>query len=348
MVEVAQDDFQAKESSDVAEQEGTSWESDDNGVPEDTFSEQWLRAQMGRYSFVRGRYAALPGHCNPMYDITECSGSETAMSMKNVRSMTMLAIASWAMLAATDADAKKRPSGGSDVTSAPSSVFRVQVDKSHAVQDHFMEIRMSRPPGQVHLTVKTEEGAIIADVVEDFTGKPAGAPLVVRWNQSADDPIGTIELRMYDRDDHYIDQEYSAWYVPIPHDEVNFRTDSSDIDAAEVPKLDAAFAKVQEVLSKDKAREHKSLTLYIGGHTDTVGNGAYNLRLSQARAQSLARWFRQRGVRIPVAFQGFGETALRVQTPDETDEVKNRRADYILADDAPPTRGGGTGWKRIN
>ena len=53
-------------------------------------------------------------------------------------------------------------------------------------------------------------------------------------------------------------------------------------------------------------------------------------------------------MRIPVAFQGFGETALRVQTPDETDEVKNRRADYILADDAPPTRGGGIGWKRIN
>ena len=71
----------------------------------------------------------------------------------------------------------------------------------------------------------------------------------------------------------------------------------------------------REVLSKDKAREHKNLTLYVAGHTDTVGNAGYNLKLSQARAQSLGRWFRQRGVRIPIAFEGFGETALKVQTP---------------------------------
>jgi outer membrane protein OmpA-like peptidoglycan-associated protein len=213
-----------------------------------------------------------------------------------------------------------------------------------------MEIRMSRPPGKIQLTVKTEEGAVIADLQEDFSGKPANAPLVVRWDQGRDQPTGSIQLRMYDRDEHFIDQEYSAWYVPIPHEEVNFRTDSSDVDASEVPKLDAAFGKIQEVLAKDKAREHKNLTLYIAGHTDTVGNNAYNLQLSQRRAQSLARWFRGKGVRIPIAYEGFGETVLRVQTPDNTDEVRNRRADYIIADDAPPMQGTGfkPAWKRIN
>jgi outer membrane protein OmpA-like peptidoglycan-associated protein len=213
-----------------------------------------------------------------------------------------------------------------------------------------MEIRMSRPPGKVQLTVKTEEGAVIADIQEDFTGQPARAPLVVRWDQAPDQPTGSIQLRMFDRDEHYIDQEYSAWYVPIPHEEVNFRTDSSDIDASEVPKLDAAFGKAQEVLAKDKAREHKNLTLYIAGHTDTVGNAGYNLKLSQARAQSLARWFRLRGIRIPIAFEGFGETALRVATPDQTDEPRNRRADYILADDPPPMKSIGfkPAWKRVN
>jgi outer membrane protein OmpA-like peptidoglycan-associated protein len=232
----------------------------------------------------------------------------------------------------------------------PGPTLRVQVDKSHALTEHWLEIRMSRPPGVVQLTVKTEEGATIADVQQDFTGRPANAPLVVRWDQEADQPIGSISLRMSDRDGHYIDQDYSAWYVPIPHEEVNFRTDSSEIDAAEVPKLDAAFAKIQEVLAKDQAREHKNLTLYIAGHTDTVGNNAYNLRLSQARAQSLARWFRVKGVRIPIAYDGFGETALRVATPDQTDEPRNRRADYIIADDAPPMMGTGykPAWRRVN
>ena len=64
----------------------------------------------------------------------------------------------------------------------------------------------------------------------------------------------------------------------------------------------------------------------------------------------MARWFRQKGVRIPIAFEGFGETALRVQTPDETDEVRNRRADYILADDPPQLKASGfkPAWRRVN
>jgi len=252
------------------------------------------------------------------------------------------------ILIPSPAFAKKHSSGGRVVSRG--SVFRVEVDKSHALDEHRMIVRMSRPPGKVQLTVKTEEGAVIADIQEDFTGRSAGSPLVVKWDQSPDQPTGSIQLRMYDRDEHYIDQEYSAWYVPIPHEDVNFRTDSSDIDAPEVPKLDSAFAKIQEVLSKDKAREHKNLTLYIAGHTDTVGNAGYNLKLSNARAQSLARWFRSKGVRIPVAYEGFGETALRVQTPDQTDEPRNRRADYIIADEAPPMQGSGfkPSWRRIN
>lgn len=259
-------------------------------------------------------------------------------------------VASWgaAFVVASPAEAKRarKKSAAAPAT----TVFRVEVDKSHALDEHWMEIRMSRPPGKVQLTVKTEEGAIIADVQEDFTGKPAHAPLIVRWDQDKDQPTGSISLRMYDRDEHYIDQEYSAWYVPIPHEEVNFRMDSSDIDPSEVPKLDAAFEKIQEVLAKDKAREHKNLTLYIAGHTDTVGNNAYNLQLSLRRAQSLARWFRGKGVRIPIAYEGFGETVLRVATPDNTDEVRNRRADYIIADEAPPMTGTTIKpvWRRVN
>ena len=225
----------------------------------------------------------------------------------------------------------------------------VKVDKSHALTDHRLQIRMSRPAGKVMLIVTTEDGIRIADLETDFTGKPSNAPLDLTWEQGEEQSVGSIWLRMYDREGHYLEQEYSAWYVPIPHEEVSFRTDSSEIDASETAKLDAAFGKIEEVLAKDKARDHKNLTLYVAGHTDTVGNGGYNLKLSQARAQSLARWFRQKGVRIPIAYEGFGETALRVQTPDQTDEARNRRADYILADDAPPLRSTGfrPTWKRI-
>jgi outer membrane protein OmpA-like peptidoglycan-associated protein len=280
-----------------------------------------------------------------------CSSSSR---LRHARSAFAVAAALCALLATTPASAKKRSGSGSG-SSAPRSatnaaVFRIEVDKSHALDEHWMGIKMSRPPGKVRLTVLTEEGQVLVDVDKDFTGRAPGESLVVRWEQGKEQPIGEIHLHMEDRDEHFIEQQYSAWYVPIPHEEVNFRTDSSDIDASEVPKLDAAFVKVQEVLSKDKARDHKNLTLYVAGHTDTVGNGAYNLKLSQGRAQSLARWFRQKGVRIPIAYEGFGETALRVSTPDQTDEPRNRRADYILADDPPPFTAAGfkPAWKRVN
>jgi hypothetical protein len=38
-----------------------------------------------------------------------------------------------------------------------------------------------------------------------------------------------------------------------------------------------------------------------------------------------------------VLYEGFGEEALLVSTPDETDEPKNRRAEYILSIDDPTT-----------
>jgi hypothetical protein len=55
-------------------------------------------------------------------------------------------------------------------------------------------------------------------------------------------------------------------------------------------------------------------------------------------------------VHIPIAFEGFGETALLVPTPDETDEPRNRRADYIIADEPPPVKSTGfrLGWKHVN
>ena len=254
----------------------------------------------------------------------------------------------YALLITSSAGADKPSADGRG--NSRGSALKVQVDKSHALDEHRMGIRMSRPPGKIEISVTNENGIVIAEHEHDFSGRSAGASLVVSWDQPRDKPIGSIVLRMYDRDGQYVHQEYSAWYVPIPHEDVNFRTDSAEIEAPEIPKLEEAFAKVQEILSKDKAREHKKLTLYVAGHTDTVGSAGYNRGLSQTRAQSLARWFRQRGVHIPIAFEGFGETALLVQTPDETDEPRNRRADYIIADEPPPVKSTGLrpGWKHVN
>ena len=79
------------------------------------------------------------------------------------------------------------------------------------------------------------------------------------------------------------------------------------------------------------------LKLFVAGYTDTVGSHSANQSLSNNRARSIAQWYRQNGLRIPIYYQGFGEEVLAKPTPDETDEPANRRALYILSSQQPAT-----------
>ena len=254
-----------------------------------------------------------------------------------------LALACLAATTARPAEAAK--------AAAPASSLKVAVDKSKVdMKAHRLEVKMSRPAGKVKITVYSESNAVLADDEQDFSGRPGGTPLIVTWNPSSDASVGKIELRAYDAQGNWVGVEIAPWFVNIPHDDVNFKTDSSEIDAPEVPKVEAAFAKIEEALAKDAAagRMHAGITLYIAGHTDTVGSSTHNFKLSQDRARSIAAWFRKRGVKIPISYEGFGETSLAVKTADNIDEVKNRRADYILSD-GPPTLSTSfhASWKRI-
>jgi outer membrane protein OmpA-like peptidoglycan-associated protein len=234
---------------------------------------------------------------------------------------------------------------------AAGTPLQVQVEKAKVdLKQHRLEVKMSHPAGKVKITVVGESGATLADETQDFTGRAAGVPLIVTWSPSSDEAIATIDVVAYDAQGSWVGVQISPWFVAIPHEDVNYKTDKADIEDGEVPKLEAAFAKLNEVLAKDAAhgKQHPGITLFIAGHTDTVGNASYNLKLSQARARAIAAWFRKRGVKMPIAFEGFGETAPAVKTADNVDEPKNRRVDYILSDD-PPRYGGAfaPAWKRL-
>jgi outer membrane protein OmpA-like peptidoglycan-associated protein len=83
-----------------------------------------------------------------------------------------------------------------------------------------------------------------------------------------------------------------------------------------------------------RALSHEALAAYrfrIEGHTDTTGSRSANMSLSQARAARVAEYLQSRfGVAAarlePV---GRGQETLKVQTPDQTPEPRNRRVQVI-------------------
>ena len=241
-------------------------------------------------------------------------------------------------------------SGRTHATSAP----QIQVDKSRVdLVNHRLELRLSHPPARVDIKVLSDAGDVLAEDSRDFTGAAAGAPLEIGWTPSSPAPAARIELVAHDTAGGFAGLAVFSWSLSIPHEEVVFNTGSSEILESERPKLEASLHAITHALATHRA-EFGRPTLYIAGHTDTVGSDASNLELSRARAQAIGRWFRGHGVTIAIAYEGFGESALAVKTADEVDEARNRRADYILSVEPPALSGPGAGatvrpiWKRIS
>ncbi len=227
--------------------------------------------------------------------------------------------------------------------------LQIQVDKAKVdLAGSRLEVKLSRPAGKVEVRVIGDGGMVLAEEEHSFTGKAAGEPLEVTWSPRSKAEVVKIELRAYDEDGFFSGMAIVPWAVHIPHEEVAFKTDSAEIEATEKPKLEASFTKIAEALARHK--ELGNITLFIAGHTDTVGLDTYNLTLSRKRAQSIGGWFRKRGLRIPIAYEGFGEHAPLVRTADNVDEPRNRRVDYILAVEEPALKAVGfrAAWKRIN
>ena len=238
-------------------------------------------------------------------------------------------------------------------SSAPREVpgrtpLQIVIDKAKVdLNDHHLELRASRDLAKVTVHVVGDSGAVLAHEVVELASHPAGTPLVVGWTPLNDEAVARIEVFAYDVDGYYKGIAITPWSVVIPHEDVNFKHDSSQIEEPERPKLEASFARVADALARHT--EIRGVALFVAGHTDTVGDAGYNLGLSRRRAQAIAKWFRQRGLKIPIAYEGFGESALLVKTADQVDEPRNRRADYILSVEEPVFKVSGfhPSWARI-
>jgi outer membrane protein OmpA-like peptidoglycan-associated protein len=237
-----------------------------------------------------------------------------------------------------------QPRGGVPLQTPQRRALEVRIDRAKVDLDHHrLEVKLSRAADKVTLKVIGESGATLAEVEKPFKGAAAGTPLEIGWSPSSDEAVTKIEVWGYDTDGYYAGVAIVPWKASVPHQEVAFQTDSDVIGAAEVPKLQASLATIRE-LAKKRADLGK-VTLYVLGHTDTVGSAEHNLGLSRRRARAIAAWFKSRGLALAIAYEGLGERSPLVKTPDETDEPRNRRVDYILALEPPALPSAEFSWK---
>jgi len=86
---------------------------------------------------------------------------------------------------------------------------------------------------------------------------------------------------------------------------------------------------VAEILSTIKSR--KSDEVYVVGHTDLVGNEAYNTGLSSRRANYVRDLLVSSGIKPNTLFISFyGKARPLVPTQDEVPEPRNRRVEVIV------------------
>lgn len=203
------------------------------------------------------------------------------------------------------------------------------------------------------LQVYNTDGDLVTERLITDEVVEAGSTFEMSWNTS--DEVFMIKVTGEDDTGFSYTDTRVPWSVDIPHTEVNFDSGKAIIKPNEEPKVAEAFAVLaHELDGLDRANQavngDLSAQLYIVGYTDTVGNASDNQKLSEARAKAIAQYFYDKGAWCEIYYAGMGERGLAVETGDNVDEVRNRRALYILGVQKPA--GGGQvpsqgAWKKL-
>jgi OOP family OmpA-OmpF porin len=119
---------------------------------------------------------------------------------------------------------------------------------------------------------------------------------------------------------------------------VNFEFNSANLTAESRPLLD-------QVATDLKA--HPRLKVELEGHSDSVGKDAYNLSLSQRRADSVREYLISQGVSSAnLTAKGYGETKPVADNKTEAGRAENRRVVMSVTDNPADVTVKGEGESR--
>ncbi len=103
---------------------------------------------------------------------------------------------------------------------------------------------------------------------------------------------------------------------------VNFETGSAVLTGQATKVLDGIAAAL---------KGQPNIRVEIGGHTDSTGSPAFNLTLSQQRAESVRQYLIGKGIDAGrMTTQGYGETKPLVSNSSEAGRAQNRRVEFKI------------------
>ncbi|OGU54760.1 MAG: hypothetical protein A2V66_08295 [Ignavibacteria bacterium RBG_13_36_8] len=78
-------------------------------------------------------------------------------------------------------------------------------------------------------------------------------------------------------------------------------------------------------------KNHSTVEIELSGHTDNIGSDAYNLQLSQKRAESVKAYLTASGIKVSrLKAKGYGESRPIATNDTEYGREQNRRVEFTI------------------
>lgn len=187
-------------------------------------------------------------------------------------------------------------------------------------------------PAKVELkNIETNE---VLDIeVDSITGSYVAATLF------KNDFVITVKQEDYTYQSRYIDKDSSEFHKPV---EINFEMEKVKVGSS-YRLHDIYFAYNSDELSEKSLfildefiiflNENPNVKIDIHGHTDNIGNDAFNLDLSERRARSVYNYLVEQGIDPSrLSSKGYGESKPVASNNTSEGRAKNRRTEFVITD----------------
>ncbi|HME91507.1 MAG TPA: OmpA family protein [Myxococcaceae bacterium] len=187
------------------------------------------------------------------------------------------------------------------------SIERSDLDLVHRK----LRFKLSRPAQKARLAILMDSGQWAMDEEISFRGEPAGTRLEVAWPEAAGQVL-KIAIRAYDTSDTYTGVELFPWQLEFFSPDLSRELGKRELRSDQHAKLDRTFRAVNEAAARLAPLVPVRLFIVV-----RAGSGEEADQLVLLRARAVARYFRRRGMRIPILYEALRQSGVRPRAAGE-------------------------------